>query len=278
MDFQFVTAVHYPKADFGSRPAMGNLLEDTLVDPMWTEEELAYNAHVFKIRDAARTIKEATSRGLTPIITSGGANPLFSEYAESLGAKVYDEYDSHQARMHGAFQRGYDSGADYVFWCEPDKFDLVKSFRRIVDEGFGADVIIPRRDETSLAYMPPFQRDEELFSNYVLNTELGTTGLDFLFGPKAVEKGSIDNFLGANGTWGIIMEGVWNALAEGKKVTPVEVPFEYLYHYKLLELENPGMKKFRAEQNKSIQRDFVIYMLVNGSLRPDSKLFQCDML
>ena len=226
-------------------PSMTAIATITLYNP---------NKEVDRIRIeiAKNSIQLATNLGYDVHIVDGGSPDEFLEYISSKGAHVYKQQGSSAGLVtRKAIQSAYDSGREYIAWTELEKESYIPKLYKTVEQILSkqVDLVVPRRK--SMQSYPEFQQYSDKFGNVFWRAATGTD-LDVFFGPKTWRRDMSKYFLEYDGKYGNLWDATFVPLIymlhDGKRITSVEVDFDYPKKQREIEERDHNMYLKRLRQ------------------------------
>ena len=205
------------------------------------------------------TIKAAKKVGYPIYIVDGSPDPKIRTAFEEAGAVVVKEQGKGMgASRRQCFQIGLDFGADIVVWLEPEKYPFVPLVKDCVYKMAccGFDILVPRR--RSLESYPKYQALSEHEANLSMGISSGFLGLDWMFGPRVLNRKATELFLTYTGQAGgdtyhilnvpILWTLARTANARGLRVGANIVDYIHPPLQTAAEMDDPVMNKKRDEQ------------------------------
>lgn len=223
---------------------------------------------VSKVRQelAQKFIENTAKLGIKCVLIDGGSNEEFINFAKSFSnveLHVEPQLGMGESRRLGLSKAMENTEAEYFFWVEPEKYDLINTDdleHLLVDlEKDQTDIVVPKR--SSMETLTKFQAWIESRAN---KRAMGIVGVneqevkevwDLWFGPKMFNREGAKFFQEYNGKldkWDSIIKPVANAYLAGKRVTSVNVDYHYDQKQTESEENDREMKKKRIVQYMSI--------------------------
>lgn len=255
--------------------------------PTWTDiQSTSGSPSTDQVRGvlALQTIQAAIEQGFQISVVDAGSSPEFKDRLRALKAQVgfvEDKSMSEQRRQAIKTASGFE-GCDVIAWIEPEKVSMITDCLsyavRPILEGT-ADIVIPKRNEASLATYPEYQLEFERKGNREWNAIIKKYGLrgndeedlDVWFGPKFfkntpdlvalfMEKyqfnprdGSKLDQLVEPELWpNAVFLPVIAAINGGFKVASVDVPYSHPAEQVANEVDDKIFRRKRDVQRKSI--------------------------
>lgn len=227
---------------------------------------------------AVQTISIASERGARVIVVDGVNNRPFRQVLDRRNVLIFDETDRGMSpsRQQG-FRIAYAMPDGLVnLWTEPEKVSIVKDcLEPLMGPIFRneADMTIPFRDDEVFATYPNYQVDDEKESNRLWNDLLkdegilppGHSGYDTWIGPRGWLKDITGLFLRRyrvtdpeaslikpDEYCNAIFFPIIAALAAGKRVLSVQVPYRHPEIQKAIEQDSPEFRAKRRYQQTTI--------------------------
>lgn len=211
---------------------------------------------IYRASLAKSVVRKATDLGYEVILVDGGSSDELLKEFEQYGARLYTQLSRGMgSSRRQAIREAHNTGRSIIAWTEPEKEDYIP---KIVDTAFpiitgSADLVVPRRK--SLRSYPTAQQYAELFGNTFWK-ELTGTNLDVWFGPRTWRRELSDYFLNYDGTygdkWDSIFIPVMDAIADGKKISGVEIEYTHPSRQTGLEEHDLTFSKKRLEQLENL--------------------------
>jgi hypothetical protein len=243
-------------------------------------------ASVDKLRGdlALKTVEAAKANNYQIAVVDGGSSEAFTEALRNMGveAQVESEPGMSSGRRQVLQEASRLAGAEVLCWVEPEKVSLAQD---CIEQAAGpimrgeADIVVPKRDAAAFATYPAFQAEVEQDANERWNNLLRNEGLlqteaedlDAWFGPRLIrndpevlstfmnkysfdprEKLDVDKDVKPELWPDALFLPLVNALAEGKRVVSVPVPYRHPAEQTASEVDSEGMQKKRREQYNNI--------------------------
>ena len=209
---------------------------------------------------AEKLLENAAKLGIKCVVVDGGSNQNFLNKAisyKNVNLTVNPNLGMGESRRE-SLRVAEKLGAPYYLWVEPEKYDLIKpESLKVMLDGLRkdkTDIVIPKR--VSKESMPKLQAWIETRANKRAKELLGgefktEEELDLWFGPKMFNRAGANYFLNYKGKldkWDAVIKPVINAQHEGKRVSSVDVNYEYDISQSSSEVGDRNMKGKRLEQ------------------------------
>lgn len=192
-----------------------------------------------RIQAAQELITAVVAQGHAMVVqidTETGSN------FENLGATLLRNPDGESSKEFGKERRllflwakdylESHGGKGAVIWTEPEKTDLARFIKNIIEpiKNGKADMVLPRR--RSLVSYPFWQRSWEDTGNRMCQIVSGKD-YDFFFGPKVLSTTALNYYIeyprgeAVSDSWDSISSPILDAIALDAKIAEVEIDFQY---------------------------------------------------
>lgn len=156
-----------------------------------------------------KTVDEAKRYGYPVIVVDGSPEEMTTGKIQELGITVHRELvrGMGSARRFAFFsarefarEQNVNNKNIYV-WLEPEKYDFIRSVSQIIQPIIDnvADIVIPKRSQSSWETYPEFQVISEREINRVYHEITGLSEFDSSFGPVACNEGVLPYFINTDG-------------------------------------------------------------------------------
>ncbi len=207
---------------------------------------------------AEQFLSNANNLGVRTVVVDGGSNPEFLESLKqfkNVHVIVESKLSMGESRRRALHEARQIYKTPFYLWAEPEKSGLItpESLQVMISglRGETTDIIVPARK--NFESLPKFQKFMEKRANQRVRDKLmpDTEVLDLWFGPKMFNNEGAEYFENYKGTldkWDSIIKPVLEAHQAGKRVSTVEVDYEYDPTQKNSEEGDREMKRKRFEQ------------------------------
>lgn len=207
------------------------------VGKIWVATATRYgNEDEVRARLAFRMVGAARALGIHVVTADSSTNPRIGELLADWGAEVIRETEGATIgagrRQALACVKDFAAPDDAIVWMEPEKAPLVQFLKEICSPLFSgtADIIVPGRSENGLASYPAVQAAYERCGNANFALLTGHA-LDVWFGPRAMNRAGVEEFLTYAGEygdrWDAMFIPVVRALKHGLRVSSVVVEYRH---------------------------------------------------
>lgn len=148
------------------------------------------------------TAKELAVHGIDCIAVHTDCSESYLDRARSVGTRLIPETRSgmgHSRRQ--AIRAGFESGADYCFWLEPEKSDMPRFLNRMISHMRKKRASLGLFTRKDLRSYPREQALYYAFCRSVASRLLGSA-IDYGFGPMVIARNAMPYFLDYNGDYG----------------------------------------------------------------------------
>ena len=194
------------------------------------------DTHEIRARLALRMVQAARTLGIRVVTVDSSPNPRMKECLAGNGAEVIRETEGATMgagrRQALAYVKNLAAPDDAIVWMDPEKAPLIQFLEEICLPILSstADIVVPGRSEEGLASYPAVQAAYERCGNasFALLTR---RALDVWFGPRAMNRAGVEEFLAYAGEygdrWDSIFIPVVRALKHGLRVGPCVVEYHH---------------------------------------------------
>ncbi|MFA6391465.1 MAG: hypothetical protein WCW66_01745 [Patescibacteria group bacterium] len=218
---------------------------------------------------AVNFLKNAQALGIKCVVVDGGSNQEFLDEISQFDniEIVVDPTLKMGESRRTALQIAIEKYATpYFLWSEPEKDGLIQmeTLKAMIDglRTGQSDIIVPRRASTES--MPKFQAWIEARANKRASGLKGPKPdeaeeiLDLWFGPKMFNRDGAESFINYQGEldkWDSIIKPVLDAAQAGKRISSVDVDYQYDPSQTKSEEQNREIKRKRMEQYATILKE-----------------------
>lgn len=180
---------------------------------------------------AEKTIQALIDNKYKVVVLDGGSHKNFLQKIQQYEINLFKQKKKGLGfAKREVIQAAYNEGGEIILQMEPEKVDLVRHIKDLLQpfSEQSTDMVVPKR--ASLDSYPVVQQHAELLTN-IFCRELTGNSLDMSFGPTLFRRGIAKYYLEYNGiygdTWDALHIPILMALKDGKNIKSITIQYNH---------------------------------------------------